>query len=460
MVGGLPAYQVFVTVPNVAISMSNVSVGNNLAASAFVTLNSPAPGTCGQMGSGLSIQVTAGNSNALLSNTLDGTGSNSITVLAPACQLQSNSFYVYGAASSGSSTLSLTSNYGPATATVTLTPSAIVIAGPSGTPGAGITTTNNPSPLPMVNLDSVQLTGVGGTILSFQPLAGAQNVTLSAIGGIGTIPSPVAFAAGTGTVQTTFTPAASGNFMGGIAVTEPSGFSNPATSLSGIAVTVSTAGISITGDSINGAATIGQNLEVMASVSLGQYAPSGGVTVTLTAQAGVLLSTDPTMAGTSTLMINIAGGTNSASFYIQANTTVGGATPTYTATAPGYNSKTSLPITIAASEPFISGPNGLQPGNGNPITVTHGTSESLTVYMVLVNGSGNAVSTQMLAGGHTLSLTINSTNGNAGTITPNPVTVNAGDNGDTFMFNATTAGQSTTLSISGGAGPTFVINVN
>ena len=177
----------------------------------------------------------------------------------------------------------------------------------------------------------------------------------------------------------------------------------------------------------------------------------------LTAQAGILLSASPTTAGSQTLMLNIAGGGTSANFFIQANATAGSVTPTYTATASGFNSRTSQQIAIVPSFPFISGPNGFQPGNGNPITVTHGTSQALTVFFVL---GANPNGSQALAGGQTMMLTINSSNGGAGTVTPNPVTINGGDNGDTIMFNAGAAGQSTVLSISGGVGPTFTINVN
>jgi hypothetical protein len=457
----MPANQVFITVPNQMISLANVSVGQNLEAAATVTLNTPAPGNTNDPLAGVHITLTTSDPHLQFSATAGGTGSSSLVVLAHAGQLQSATFYIYGLTSSGSAQYTATADSGFAPpqvpGTVTFTPSAFVISGPSQQPGTGIITTNMAPPSP-VYLYSVQLNSSGG-ILAFQPIAGALNVPITLqinAGSPGSIASPVAFAAGTGVAQTTFTPTAGQNGLGSLTVGEPAGFTAPTNTLQTITVTVNVPGIAVQ------SATVGQNLQVQGSFSLGQFAPTGGVNVTLTAQTGILLSSSPTTMGSTTLVVNVPAGGFNGIFYVQA-LAVAPASLTYTASAPGYRAPLSpATVTIVASAPYVGGPNAFQQGSGNPSPVTHGTTQALTLYMALVDGSGNATDHQALAGGTTLNVTVLNSNTAAGTVTPgNPVTITGGTDGVALTFNAASggAGQSTSISAASGALPPVKLNV-
>lgn len=184
----------------------------------------------------------------------------------------------------------------------------------------------------------------------------------------------------------------------------------------------------------------------------------------LTAQPGLLLSTSPTVAGTSTLTITLAAGeanNTNEPFYIQAVGGNAGNTYTVTAQAAGYRSGTGNQ-TIVSSAAFVFG-NGFGQSAGVPVTVTHGTTATLTLYMTVLNGSGQPYDHQALAGGQSVMVTINNTNPSAGTVTPaNPVHITGGTDGVALTFNAAAggAGQSTMVSASGGASPPVTVNVN
>jgi hypothetical protein len=82
---------------------------------------------------------------------------------------------------------------------------------------------------------------------------------------------------------------------------------------------------------------VGKNMQVSATVGLGVAAPSAGLTVTVTsANANVLLSTSPTVLGSTSLIFNLnQGDTSTPSFYVQARFAAPTAV-TYRASAPGY----------------------------------------------------------------------------------------------------------------------------
>jgi len=455
----IPANSVLITVPPPGITVNNVSVGNQLAAQSQVLLVGVAPG------GGLPITVSTSDARIQLSATLGGAGSSSINITAQSGQRSSPPFYVYGLASSGSPATFMANagSFGSASATATFTASAIVIAGPSTVPGAGIVTTPGAGPQ-NVYLSSEQIDG-SGLSLGFQPVAAAVNVGITQqinIGATGTIPSSVTIAAGTSQVLTTFTP--TGVESGTLSVTEPAGFGNPQVGGS-ISVTVSTPGIAVAQN------TIGNGLQVQGSFSLGQLAPSGGLMVTLTAQAGLLLSSSPTVAGMSSLTIPVAANGANGSFYIQAVGGSAGTTPKITASAPGYtfNAGNNNGVqTIVNSAAFVFGSGFCVAGgscqNANvPVTVAHGTTGALTLYTAILDVNNHPYDHQALAGGTTLTVNINNTNPSAGTVTPgNPIMITGGTDGVALTFNAASggAGQTTFISAVGGATPPVTVNVN
>ncbi|MEO5818683.1 MAG: Ig-like domain-containing protein [Gemmatimonadaceae bacterium] len=89
----------------------------------------------------------------------------------------------------------------------------------------------------------------------------------------------------------------------------------------------------------------------LSTIFLAAPAPAGGVTVALTSSnAGVLLVSNdgPTTVGTGSATLSIAAGASSASFYMHGNNGAAG-TATLSATAPGYATETSTPITVAST---------------------------------------------------------------------------------------------------------------
>jgi hypothetical protein len=221
------------------------------------------------------------------------------------------------------------------------------------------------------------LTVAGGTTLSI-PVQSSNT----AIGTIST--SPVTMAGGASSAMTTFQPASSGTAT--ISLTQPAGFVTPA-QYSTVTATVTTASIAITDQE-----TIGRNLQIQGSFSLGQAAPSGGLNLTLTSNdPNLLLSTSPTAAGSMSIVITIAAGGFNGQYYLQALGSSG--TATYSGSAPGYVSRTAT-ITFASSGAVLGDQFGTIGGT------TFGSSPlPIYVYMAQLDSTGNYVQIQQLSGG-------------------------------------------------------------
>src|SRR6185369_10029886 len=116
-----------------------------------------------------------------------------------------------------------------------------------------------------------------------------------------------------------------------IALTAPAGFATP-TVLQHITATVTAPPITVS----NG--TIGKDLQISMTGSLGAPAPAGNVQVTITSQdpAKVLLATSASAAGAAAITLDVgAGGSAIPAFYVQALDGVGSAQ--LRTTAPGYS---------------------------------------------------------------------------------------------------------------------------
>ena len=287
--------------------------------------------------------------------------------------------------------------------------------------------------------------------VSTQPLAGgttaAVNVTSSNTN-IGTITtSPATITGGSNSVITQFHPAAGGSTN--VFVNTPSGFSTPS-NLTSLAVTVGAPALTVTSG-----VTIGQNLQLKGTVSIGQPAPAGGFDVFLKANnildpnlpnggpRRLLISADPNTAGSDELTIHIPAGASSAPIYLQALDGTG--TITYTATAPGFNAVTGT-INLAPSGIVIAGPQGL--GNQTfSVSLSAGGTTPVTVYTALLDPfSYNLVAPQQLAGGLSVTVSLSDSNSSVGSIT-SPVTITGGTDHSTALFTPQAIGQ-TTISVS------------
>jgi hypothetical protein len=144
--------------------------------------------------------------------------------------------------------------------------------------------------------------------------------------------SALTISGGSSSATTEFVPAGAGETT--LSVNTPSGFSTPA-EFATVTAIVNTPGIAVS-DQL----AIGQDLQVGGLVSLGEAAREGGVEVTLTSAdpKRLLLSTSATEIGSKSITVKIPAGGSSSPYILQALT--GSGTVTYTASAPGYRSRT------------------------------------------------------------------------------------------------------------------------
>lgn len=409
----------------IGLSAPNVTVGKSLETTAQVTLIGTAPA------GGALMTVTSNNpGQVLLSNTATAAGSASIVVPVPEFLSLSAAFYVQGVGNLGSSTYTATlTGFGSSTGTITIGPSGFVVAGPIGL-GEDLATTTAAGNSTFTVFPVL----INGSITPM-PLAGGLSANVpvtSSNSGVGSITaSPVTLTGGVSSGTTGFHPNSPGSTI--VSITQPSGFSSPG-SYQSVLVSVITPGMVVT-DGIS----VGQNLEIQASVGLGATAPAGGVTITLTSNSGQLkLSTTGTAAGASSIQLTVPAGGTSASFYIQSLGSSG--TATYTAVAPGFSNRTGT-ITLTPSGPVIAGPFGLGTSFFQP-SVAAG-NVTLTIYMAQLDPANNYVTVQSLIGGLSVPLTLTSSATGFGTIV-SPVTLTGGpasSNGVTSQFHPVSPGS-------------------
>ena len=411
---------------------TNATVGNGLETTAGVALNGAAPS------GGLVVTISSNDpSKLLLALTPTDAGSASIMLTIPGGLNHTQNFFVYGLGNSGTVTYTAAGpGFGSAIGTVTLSPSGFVEAGPGGL-GVANFTTSTASLSSTVTIFSAILDGATNFV-AVQSVAGGSSVNVNVTSSktaVGTLsPSTVNVAGGTSSADTQFQPLSAGTAT--ISVGVPAGFSAPAQDTA-LTATVGVPGFSVSGDGVGGgpAIAIGNNLEVTGSVVIGQQAPPGGQSVMLTSNdpSHLLLSATATDAGSTSIIITIPAGFNSASFFMQGFGS--GSLPTYTASAPGFRSDTGA-AHITDSAVTISGPFGSFPFS----TTTSSAASSLTVAMAQLDGSDNFVSTQQLAGGLSLTISLSDSNSAIATV-PSSVTIMGGSDRTTAAFTPTAVGQ-------------------
>jgi hypothetical protein len=410
----------------------NASVGKGLETNTNVVLNGVATGGSCSSGGGLTVTISSNNASLLLlAASPTAAGQQSIQLCVNGGLNHTQDFYVYGLASSGTVTFTASApGFGSANGTVTLTPSGFVVAGPFGL-GAPSFPTSTLQPPSTITVYSAQLDG-SLNYVGAQPVAGTASVGVTVTSGttsVGTITTPtVNIAGGSFSATTQFQPLAAGTSV--ISVSVPFGFSSPAQD-----ATV-TADVSLPSFAVTGGVSIGNNLQLQATVVIGQPAGMGGQQVTLTSNnpSQLKLSSTATGTGQTTITVTIPSGSNNTTFYLQAFGSP--ASTTYTASATGFTPRTGT-IQVTASAVVISGPLGQSPFN----TTTSSPPTSLTVSMAQLDGSGNFASSQTLAGSLSLTVSLNNTNSGAATV-PSSVTITGGSTA-TANFTPVAVGQAT-----------------
>jgi len=419
--------QVQVNPTTLSIHQTDLTVGQNLQTSAFVTLAGTAPP------GGLTVTITSNDPSKLLLST-DPTAAGSASIQLPVSPggHQTLNFFVQALANNGTATYTASApNFGSATQTVSFGPSGFVLASPFGLGADFFTTTGAANPPITV---SSGLLDSSNNFVTAQSLRGGTSASVpvtSASTTVGTITvSPVTISGGSSNNTTAFHPVANGSTQ--LAAGVPNGFATPANART-LTATVSTPGIFITDG-----ASIGQNLEFAGQLTLGQPAPPGGLVVTLqSADASrLILSSSATTAGSGTLNITVPEGTSTAQYFLQALGNSG--TVTYSASAPGYNSKTAT-VSLTPSGLTLNSPSGR---NFSTTVGAGATAFFLSTAQLDPGGSGNAIGTQPLRGGLSLNVILTSSNTAVGTI-QSPITIPAGTDTVTPTFTPVAAGNLT-----------------
>ncbi len=444
-----PANNLNIVTANViptGLAPTNATVGKDLETTARVNLNGTAPS------GGLVVDISSDNtSKLLLSLNATDAGSGSISMFIPQGLNHTQDFFVHGLGSSGSATYTASTGagFGTATGTVTLAPSGFVLEGPAG---LGTNFTMSIAQLPATLTVYAAQLDAGLNFAAAQQVRGGVTVNVNVTSGntaVGTITtSPVNIAGGALNATTQFQPASTGSSI--LSVGTPAGFSTAA-QFRTLTATVSPPGISVT-DNV----TIGANLELPGSVVIGQIAPAGGQSVLLTSNSPsqLLFSYSAIGAGSSSLLVTIPAGGNNAPFYLQAFGSPG--TATYTATSTGFQSRTGT-VSVTRSAVIISGPLGSFPFS----TMISDPPTNLTVSMAQLDNSGSFVKTEQLAGGLSLSVSLNNSNSAVATISPT-ATITAGSDHADLAFTPKAVGQAT-ISVVSPAGyspaPSLPINL-
>lgn len=325
--------------------LPNATVGSNLEVPAKIKLDEPAPDE------GLEITLRSADPNLLrISTTANKLGTASLVIRARPGNSESQEFWLQALGSSGSVTYTANApGRGDGIGTVTLAPSAILIWGPYRVPKFQTTTGAVPSKIRLVaaRLDSsLKLSEVQAVASDIRVEVSNSNASAGRLAD-----SPVEISAGEGSAVTLFQPAGEGDVT--FAIKAPPGFSVPA-EFATVTGLVRKPGIFVSDDLF-----IGENLEVGAALALGEYAPAGGLIVTITSAdpTRLLISASKTEPGSKSVQIKIPADGINAGYFLQALGSSGEVE--YTATAPGFRSRTGV-VKLAPSgitlTPYFQGP--------------------------------------------------------------------------------------------------------
>jgi hypothetical protein len=247
--------------------------------------------------------------------------------------------------------------------------------------------------------------------------------------------SPAVFTGGDSFKNLAFDPIAVGSTT--LAVSAPLGFTTPS-DFQSIIATVEDPAITI------GNTTVGKDLQVFMSGSLGAPAPPGGLQVTIRSlDAGrLLLSASATAVGAESITRTVPAGSSSIpGFYVQALD--GAGTVDFESTAPGYATDTST-VTL--------NPSGFVLNANNFSTNTFAANTTVRVDAAQLNPLNlRWVTTQDLRGGLNVNVTVTNSNPAVGTLIGSPAAFTGGDSFRNLMFDPLEAGA-TTISVSAPAG--------
>lgn len=421
--------------------ISDVTVGENLEAGATVGVSEPAGA------GGLAVTVVSSDpTRVLLSATPESAGSASIVLSIPQGYKQSHEFYVQALAAGKNVTLTASAPGMPnRTAVAKIGRSGVVMRGPSG-PGAPILTTPRSDSLKITV--TAALFDESGAAVSSQPVAGGRSfsVTLSSSSeNVGRLAAPqLTIAGGTESATTRFQPAGVGKTTLAAALSGSGAAPMPPST---IPAEVISPGMGVLDD-----ATLGHNLQVPGSLTLGEPAPAGGLEVRLTSSdpSRLLLSTSDSTPGSESITILIPAGASTGSYFVSSLGDQGEVT--YVATAPGYRSRIGH-LRLAPSgvvigilppdEAEVFRKEAAEEAHGFVARLSSNKGVDLKVYMVQldpVTHRGADITLQRLRAGLSVIVEIKSSDTSVATL-PSRVTVSGGSTSAEVPFTPSREGE-------------------
>lgn len=318
-----------------AVTVPTITVGSHLQMWTAIRISDPPS-------QGVELTLTSDDpTRLLLSKAPDQPGAPTITLRAAPRRIASPEFCLQALADTGTVTYTISAEgIGTIKGTVNLAPSAVTIMAPSRIPRFPTTPHSPPFKITVVSV----VLDAAHNISQEQPVAGGSELEIvlsNSNARAGTLrSSKLAIPGGSSSAATFFQPAGEGETT--IEPVQPRGFSKPA-ELGSVVAAVAKPGLAIAGEIF-----IGKDLQSSALVCLGEPAPPEGLKVTLTSADGtkLLLSAAEDKLGAASLTLTIPAGQLLATYYLQALS--GSGDVTYTATAPGFRSRTA-PIWLAPS---------------------------------------------------------------------------------------------------------------
>jgi hypothetical protein len=438
---------------------ANITVGANLQTSANISLSEPAPPE------GMILTLTSSDPTRLLfSRRPDAAGSESIAVTVGPGRLRSQEFWAQAPGEAGRVPYAVSSpGTPPESGAVIVAPSGVIVVGPLRGPSFRTTRGALPS---RIQVQSVVLDS-SSNVVEEQVIAFGLTVEVnltSSNGLVGKLAnSTVTIPGGASTAMTAFEPAADGETT--LTVSVPRGFSRPVQFASVTAV------VSIPGIGLSDQLVIGKDLQLRGVAGLGEAAPAGGVTLTVTSDdpTQLLLSTTATDVGSESIQISFPAGTTTASYYLQALN--GSGKVTYRASAPGYRDRsgtvTLTPSGILFTPAHLGPPDEAEVKRKETRTaprqfvasVSKGGTEALAVWMAQldpVTRRGADITVQPLRAGAEVTVILENANPAVGTVAAS-VTIAGGSEHAVTHFTPLSPG-STVLSTVTPAGFTTASN--
>ena len=437
-----------------SVTPADVTVGNGLEVIANITLDEFAPP------GGLQITLTSNEPGRLLfSRTPEAAGAPRLTLTVREGFRGSPDFYIQGFGNPGKVTYTVTApGLQQAMGTVSLAPSGVVFAR-SGMGLQNLLTTTGAPQTDLIVYSA--LLDEGMNYVHPQPVAGGRSVTAQVVSSNpnvgGVTPASVTIEAGSASAAVEFRPVGAGETT--ISVAGPQNFSSPA-QFGRTTVMVMIPGIAVTDD-----VSIGQDLEMQATVSLGEHAPPDGVVVTVTSgdPKRLLLSKSADSVGGECVTVAIPAGGVNAAFYLQSLASSGSVT--YTASAPGFRPRTGT-VTLTPSGVVIGGPQGppdeaelinkeiAEGPHGFVTRVSAAPVDIISVYTVQldpITHRGADLTVQPVRAGASFSVALRNTNPAAGAPKETEFTIGPGKSSAVTHFIPAGAG-STEVSVTTPAG--------